>query len=59
MATSDMGIAKDGSLKDTFVRGIELQARCTLFAEGCRGSLSETLKAELDLESKAGAQPQT
>ncbi len=38
-----MGIAKDGTLKDSFARGIELVARQTLFAEGCRGSCSEEL----------------
>ena len=36
VATADMGYAKDGTRKDTFERGIELKARCTLFAEGCR-----------------------
>lgn len=41
VATRDMGIAKDGSHKSTYARGVELQARATLFAEGCRGSLSE------------------
>ena len=54
-----MGIAKDGSLKDTFTRGIELEAKCTLFGEGCRGSLTETLKTKLGLEEKAGADEQT
>jgi electron-transferring-flavoprotein dehydrogenase len=54
-----MGIAKDGSLKDTFTRGIELEAKCTLFGEGCRGSLTETLKTKLGLEEKAGAAEQT
>ena len=41
VATGDMGIAKDGSHKSTFARGIELRARATLLAEGCRGSLSQ------------------
>ena len=41
IATNDMGIAKDGSRKDTYARGVELKARATLFAEGCRGSLSQ------------------
>ncbi len=41
VATRDMGIAKDGSHKPTFSRGVELHARATLFAEGCRGSLSQ------------------
>ena len=59
VATADMGIAKDGSMKDTFTRGIELEAKCTLFGEGCRGSLSESLKAKYKLQEKAGASVQT
>ena len=43
VATGDMGIAKDGSQKDTFQPGMELRAKYTFFAEGCRGSLSKTL----------------
>ena len=41
IATNDVGVAKSGERKDTFQRGIELKARATLLAEGCRGSLSE------------------
>jgi flavin-dependent dehydrogenase len=41
VATNDMGIAKSGSRKPNFQRGIELKGRLTLLAEGCRGSLSE------------------
>ena len=41
VATNDFGIAKDGSRKETYARGMELKARATLFAEGCRGSLSQ------------------
>jgi electron-transferring-flavoprotein dehydrogenase len=41
VATGDVGVAKDGSRKDTYARGMELRSRATLFAEGCRGSLSE------------------
>lgn len=43
VATNDVGIAKDGSHKPTFARGVELGARLTLFAEGARGSLSQVL----------------
>ena len=41
VATNDFGVAKDGTRKPIFQRGMELQARATLLAEGCRGSLSE------------------
>ena len=43
IATGDMGIGKDGNPTDNFQRGMELRARYTLFAEGCRGSLSKQL----------------
>ena len=41
IATNDMGVAKSGARKETFQRGMELRAKTTLFAEGCRGPLSE------------------
>ena len=41
IATGDMGIGKDGKPTANFQRGMELRARYTLFAEGCRGSLSQ------------------
>jgi electron-transferring-flavoprotein dehydrogenase len=55
VATGDMGIAKDGSRKDSFTRGMELHAKYTLLAEGARGSLSKTLIARFGLA--AGREP--
>ncbi|KAG9509643.1 Electron transfer flavoprotein-ubiquinone oxidoreductase, mitochondrial, partial [Fragariocoptes setiger] len=54
IATGDVGIAKDGSPKSQFERGMELHAKCTVFAEGCRGHLSkEVIKMyELDKNSQ-------
>jgi len=49
IATRDVGIAKDGTPKSTFERGVELHARQTLFAEGARGSCSEWLMQHFDL----------
>jgi electron-transferring-flavoprotein dehydrogenase len=49
VATGDMGIGKDGNPTDTFQRGMELRARYTLFAEGCRGSLSKQLIRRFNL----------
>jgi electron-transferring-flavoprotein dehydrogenase len=43
IATGDMGIGKDGAPTANFQRGMELRAHYTLFAEGCRGSLSKQL----------------
>jgi electron-transferring-flavoprotein dehydrogenase len=59
VATNDMGIAKSGSRKPNFQRGIELKGRLTLLAEGCRGSLSETVIKKFQLREEAGAQHQT
>src|SRR4029078_3483392 len=36
VATGDMGIAKDGSPRSDFTRGMELRAKYTLFAERAR-----------------------
>jgi len=57
VATGDMGIAKDGSRTGAFQPGIELAARQTVFAEGCRGSLTKTLFERFALRD--GVDPQT
>ena len=57
IATGDMGIGKDGEPTDNFARGMELRARYTLFAEGCRGSLSKQLMGRYNLRD--GHDPQT
>lgn len=60
IATRDVGIAKDGTRKATFERGVELHARQTLFAEGARGSCSEYLIDHFQLRSAdKNAMPQT
>jgi len=56
VATGDMGIAKDGTHKPEYQPGMELHARYTLFAEGCRGSLSQELMARFKLRD--GVEPQ-
>jgi electron-transferring-flavoprotein dehydrogenase len=56
VATGDMGIAKDGSHKPEYQPGMELHAKYTLFAEGCRGSLSQTLMKRYNLRD--GVDPQ-
>src|SRR5690242_1212374 len=53
IATGDMGIARDGSHKDSYTRGMELLGKYTLFAEGARGSLSKQLIAKFGLDSKS------
>jgi electron-transferring-flavoprotein dehydrogenase len=59
IATRDVGIGKDGAPKSTFERGVELQARQTLFAEGARGSCSEFLMEHFQLRKDGDVQPQT
>jgi len=49
VATGDFGVAKDGSLKDTFQRGVEVESKFTLLAEGARGSLTKHAIDKFDL----------
>jgi electron-transferring-flavoprotein dehydrogenase len=56
VATGDMGVAKDGTHKASYQPGMELHARYTFFAEGCRGSLSQELMARFNLRD--GIDPQ-
>ncbi len=49
VATGDMGIGKDGQPKSGFQRGMALQAKYTLVAEGARGSLAKGLIARYGL----------
>ena len=53
IATGDMGIARDGSHKDSYTRGMELLGKYTLFAEGARGSLSKQLIAKYSLDANS------
>uniref|UniRef100_A0A4W4G7R9 Electron transfer flavoprotein-ubiquinone oxidoreductase n=1 Tax=Electrophorus electricus TaxID=8005 RepID=A0A4W4G7R9_ELEEL len=57
IATNDVGIAKDGSPKDVFERGMELHAKVTLFGEGCHGHLAKQLYKQFNL--REGCEPQT
>ena len=49
VATNDVGIAKDGSPKDSFEPGMEFRAKCTIFSEGCRGHLAKGVMSKFDL----------
>lgn len=57
IATGDMGVAKDGSHKDAYQQGVELRGKVTLFAEGCRGSLTQGLFEKFNL--RKNSDPQT
>jgi electron-transferring-flavoprotein dehydrogenase len=57
VATGDMGIGRDGEHTANYTPGIELHAKYTFFAEGCRGSLGKQLVKRFDL--RRDAEPQT
>jgi electron-transferring-flavoprotein dehydrogenase len=56
VATGDMGVAEDGSPKDTFMRGMELVGKYTFLGEGARGSLTKQIIAKFNLDE--GREPQ-
>jgi electron-transferring-flavoprotein dehydrogenase len=56
VATGDMGISAEGEQKDSYMPGMELHAKYTLFAEGCRGHLGKELIAHFGLDE--GKDPQ-
>ena len=56
VATGDMGIGMDGAPKDSYMPGMELLAKYTVFSEGCRGHLGKQLNTQFDLSSEADAQ---
>lgn len=54
--TGDMGIGADGSEKDSYMPGMLLKAKYTIFSEGCRGHLGKELIAQYKLDE--GKAPQ-
>ena len=56
IATGDMGISAEGEQKDSYMPGMELHAKYTLFAEGCRGHLGKQLIEKFSLDE--GKDPQ-
>ncbi|WP_299769900.1 electron transfer flavoprotein-ubiquinone oxidoreductase [uncultured Pseudoteredinibacter sp.] len=50
IATGDMGIGLDGQQKDSYMPGMELHGKYTLFTEGCRGQLGKQLIAKYELD---------
>ena len=56
VATQDMGIDKEGNKKDSYEPGMELHAKVTVFAEGCRGHLGKQLIKKFELNK--GKNPQ-
>ncbi len=55
--TGDMGLDREGNPKDgMYTPGMELRAKYTLFAEGCRGHIGKQLIKRYNLDSEADAQ---
>jgi electron-transferring-flavoprotein dehydrogenase len=57
VVTGNMGVGKDGEPTENFQLGMELHAKYTLFAEGCRGHLGRQLISKFKLD--ANSDPQT
>ncbi|GAA6129911.1 electron transfer flavoprotein-ubiquinone oxidoreductase [Halopseudomonas sabulinigri] len=55
--TGDLGVDREGNPKEGFYTpGMELRAKYTLFAEGCRGHIGKQLIKRFNLDSEADAQ---
>ncbi|HWH48644.1 MAG TPA: NAD(P)/FAD-dependent oxidoreductase, partial [Burkholderiales bacterium] len=49
VATGDMGVNREGQRTAAYQPGVDLYARYTFFAEGCRGNLGKQLEAKFGL----------
>ena len=56
VATGDMGVNRKGEKTSAYQPGMELHAKYTFFAEGCRGHLGRSLEEKYRL--REGAEPQ-
>jgi electron-transferring-flavoprotein dehydrogenase len=56
VVTGDMGVGKDGQPTAAYQPGMELRAKYTLFAEGCRGHLGRQLEEKFNLRADSGPQ---
>ncbi|WP_290702227.1 electron transfer flavoprotein-ubiquinone oxidoreductase [Amphritea sp.] len=56
IGTGDMGLDESGEQKDTYMPGMDLLAKYTIFTEGCRGHLGKELQAKFELDKDADAQ---
>lgn len=54
--TGDMGVAENGEAKTGHMQGMDLLAKYTIFAEGCRGHLGKQLIEKFDLNKEADPQ---
>jgi len=56
VATGNMGVSKEGEETENFQPGMELHAKYTFFAEGCRGHLGKQIQERFKL--REGVDPQ-
>ncbi|MDO6565264.1 electron transfer flavoprotein-ubiquinone oxidoreductase [Amphritea sp. 1_MG-2023] len=56
IGTGDMGLDEEGNQKDTYMPGMDLLAKYTVFTEGCRGHLGKELIAKYQLNAGKDAQ---
>lgn len=56
VVTSDMGVGKDGVRKSGYQAGYELLGKYTIFAEGVRGNLGESLMKRFNLREHVDPQ---
>lgn len=56
IATGDMGISESGEQKDSYMPGMELHAKYTVFTEGCRGNLGKQLIEQFELDKDSEPQ---
>ncbi|HWH47090.1 MAG TPA: electron transfer flavoprotein-ubiquinone oxidoreductase, partial [Burkholderiales bacterium] len=56
VATGDMGVNREGHETAAYQPGVDLYARYTFFAEGCRGNLGKQLEAKFGLRDAADPQ---
>lgn len=56
IATGDMGISAEGEQKDSYMPGMELHAKYTLFTEGVQGHLGKQLIEKFNLDAEKDPQ---
>src|SRR6185369_17303363 len=56
VVTGDMGLTREGEPGPHYQPGMELHAKYTLFAEGCRGHLGKALETRFQLRKEADPQ---
>lgn len=57
--TNEVGLDREGRMKDSFEPGMQFNAKVTLLAEGAHGSLTKGLVKKFDLRKEVGADEQT